>query len=594
MLEGDQRVVDGAVTVTVPGLDPLAAYRLEVSPATSAVSGSTALPWTHRYEAEDAAITAASVATQGTPANPNVETASGTRDVGSINQDPSRLDFTVDVPATGRYDASILYGNETESTSVQYLRVDGGPWQEVDYPATLNFLFRGRESVPVYLPAGPHTLTLATRATTGALASRPRVGEVTLDALDLTYRSTAADWAGQPAVRYDGEWAQTTGGAGVARRVAGSLDTGYATLPTGATATIPVTADRDGYATLAVRAEGPGARLVVNGVDVTPVGGLGAGAGWTTTTVVAHLRIGVNLVSVRGSTGARLDAVTVTPVQGDLPAARSYEAEAASTRRTGTAQVRAVPNASGGLLVASLGDGVGNDLTFTGVRTPAPGTYEMAIDYSNNDRTPQPPGYGYNAGLIDRYADISIDGGPDRRVYFRNTYSWDTVWSTSFTVTLPAGPHTVRVENAAAGAPDVDRLTVAPVVAPGPSTVEAEAAGNALPGRIRTVPDADASGGAVVTGLAAEPRRALTVRGLRVPAAGVHTVLLAYRAKDGGRVRLGAGATSTVVELPATGDPTHVAVIAVPVRTAAGQVAVTLAAVSGFPAPDVDALTVVP
>lgn len=83
----------------------------------------------------------------------------------------------------------------------------------------------------------------------------------------------------------------------------------------------------------------------------------------------------------------------------------------------------------------------------------------MNVRYANN----QVAGSGnYNTNVVSRAARISVNG-TDRTVMFRNNYSWNNYWDLPVPVTLSAGTNTVTLSNATAYAPNVDRITVAPL-----------------------------------------------------------------------------------------------------------------------------------
>lgn len=78
------------------------------------------------------------------------------------------------------------------------------------------------------------------------------------------------------------------------------------------------------------------------------------------------------------------------------------------------------------------------------VFAPADGVYAMNIPYSDNAE------YGthdYNVKLIERCADIEVNGYTER-VWFRNTYSWQTFAERVVYIKLKAGANTVRIYNA--------------------------------------------------------------------------------------------------------------------------------------------------
>jgi hypothetical protein len=84
----------------------------------------------------------------------------------------------------------------------------------------------------------------------------------------------------------------------------------------------------------------------------------------------------------------------------------------------------------------------------------------MNVRYAND----QVSGSGnYNTNVVSRAAQISVNGGTAQTVMFRNNYSWSTYWDLPVPVTLTAGTNTVTFADAGAYAPDIDRITVAPV-----------------------------------------------------------------------------------------------------------------------------------
>ncbi|MEJ3747685.1 CBM35 domain-containing protein [Actinomycetes bacterium KLBMP 9797] len=419
-------VTGGRVTVSVPGGDPMAAYRVVLSPPAPDLAVSPSWPpsplwsslWSASYEAEDASIVDGPVRTLGTPDDANQYAASGTRDVGPLDQDTSAVTLSVDVPHEGAYRLGILYGNQSGGPAQQALRVDGRLVRIVDYPETLNWAYRARRDVTVPLGAGAHEITLAASdPSTGRLA-----GAVTLDRLDLT---AAPD---QP--RTD------IYPADLATRRADAVE-------------FVVVAAEDGYHDLAPRSGGR-LQLRLGGIDV-PDGVVPADG-----TARVYLPAGINRVAFVG--GAPLAALAVTRVPAADVAVRTIEAEDPANTLSGGAAVRARDTASGGACVGGLGRG--GALTVR-VTVDAPGVYQLAVHYANNERS---GGHEYNANLVSRAADITTTGGTHVRVWYRNTYSWHTFWSLVTPVHLLAGENEITFTNPDAPGPDIDKLAIAPLL----------------------------------------------------------------------------------------------------------------------------------
>ena len=91
------------------------------------------------------------------------------------------------------------------------------------------------------------------------------------------------------------------------------------------------------------------------------------------------------------------------------------------------------------------------------------GTYRMVVTYANGEL-----GAGasnYNSNIVDRYADVSVNGGSATRSYFRNTLGWSNFRTAVVTVTLAAGSNTITFANASTGyVPDLDRIQVAAAI----------------------------------------------------------------------------------------------------------------------------------
>ncbi|NUS00933.1 MAG: carbohydrate-binding protein [Nonomuraea sp.] len=233
-----------------------------------------------------------------------------------------------------------------------------------------------------------------------------------------------------------------------------------------------VTAPADGYYDVALRySAGPfgGApadrsiRLRLNGSPLTELAlpGTPTWNDWNTVSRKVFLAAGINRIAVEAYTGDDRDAVNVdhldvTPASGTVTA---YEAESGANTRTGTAAVGSNGAASGGAYVGWIGAGAANTLRFGNVTVPAAGRYRMVVTYANGEL-----GEGatnYNSNIVDRYADISVNGGTAKRSYFRNTLGWSNFRTTVVDVDLRAGANTITFANAARFAPDLDRIQIA-------------------------------------------------------------------------------------------------------------------------------------
>lgn len=417
---------DGSVTVPLTGMKQMSAYRIVLAPAGSGTPTAATVPWSASYEAEDARITGGQVYTQGTVSNANGYAASGTKDVGSLNTAASKVDFTVTVPATGSYDLSVLYGNQSGAPASQLLSVDGGATTSVAYPSTENWTYRAKKDLTVSLTAGSHTLTLA-----------KGTGEVTLDRIDLTASAT-------PSVSYEATLADISGSVSYDYTDASGTGTGALVLRTGASAVYDVYAPRDGYYTVTSRGSAA-VQLALHDETVTAAPGQA---------LRLYLVAGNNRLTATGSAALRSLDVTGT---GSTTGTLAHDG--AQARLAGGARLVDSANATEGSYIGWLGNSAAATATFT-VDAPRAGKYVLVLTYGQNDRRDN--GHAYNTDIVSRTADVSI-GGTSRKVTFKNTWSWEDFWTLGVPVTLQQGANTLTLSNASAWAPNIDRIELAPV-----------------------------------------------------------------------------------------------------------------------------------
>ncbi|MCD9879544.1 CBM35 domain-containing protein [Streptomyces guryensis] len=444
VLSRSTRKVGANRTITVPltGLDPMAAYRIVINPAGSGTPTTADVPWQASYEAENAAITGGTVYTQGSVSNAYGYATSGTKDVGSLNQSTSKVAFTVSVPTTGTYDLNIFYGNQSSQTATpatQNLTVDSGTAKTITYPPTLNWTYRSTVRTPVSLTAGTHTLTLAKGTT----------GEVTLDKIDLTtspgqdpvYPATYADITGSPSYDY---------------RASGISGAGAVVLRSGDKAAFDVYAPTDGYYTVHAGYASTGSGTLSH--DGATASTLASTSGsLTDRTQILYLSADNNHITAAGPGGGSLTLrdLRVTGT-ADTSGVTVYEAENAT--RAGTAAVSSNSWSSGGSYVGHVGNGSGNTLTFQ-VNTASAGRYVLNVRYANDQVSRSG---NYNTNVVSRAANIAVNGTATT-VMFRNNYSWSSWWDLPVPVTLNAGTNTITLGNPTAYAPDIDRVSVAPL-----------------------------------------------------------------------------------------------------------------------------------
>ena len=181
---------------------------------------------------------------------------------------------------------------------------------------------------------------------------------------------------------------------------------------------------------------------------------------WADIHINVFLTAGINRVAFNAFTnddrGAmNIDYIEVTPGSGVIDA---YEAEALGNTLDGTAVVMNDAAASGGKYVGDIGNGAANTLQFNNVHVPSSGTYRMVVYFANAESRGS---HDYNSQIVDRYADIRVNGASAKRVYFRNTFAWNVYRTTVVDVNLKAGNNTIQFSNSAAYAPNIDKIEIA-------------------------------------------------------------------------------------------------------------------------------------
>ena len=99
---------------------------------------------------------------------------------------------------------------------------------------------------------------------------------------------------------------------------------------------------------------------------------------------------------------------------------------------------------SGGQKLRNIGGAPDAHVVFPDVTVAAAGTYTLFIDYTVNG---------------DRSYFVSVNGGAPAEVKVSGAGN-ATVQTASLPVSLHAGANTIRIYNDAAGAPDLDRITI--------------------------------------------------------------------------------------------------------------------------------------
>ncbi|WP_233624865.1 carbohydrate-binding protein [Actinoplanes sp. ATCC 53533] len=377
---------------------------------------------------------------------------------------------------SGKQQARVVFGGNnpvtgTYDTNVVVRGLGSAPF----LGSTVHATVWGVDSSGQNPSTGPFLVTEGDYAASGGQFTLPLTGLRGSAAYHVIITPNKDLSAAGGASRYQAEYARLDGGA----RVTYGSNTGYSgtyfTEGYGASSTAStkfvVTVPADGYYNVGLRySAGPysGApanrsiRLRLNGSDLTDLAlpGTADWNTWNTATTRVFLPAGVSRLEANAYAGddrdaVNLDYVDVAATSGTITA---YEAEASGNTLSGTAVRGSNSGASGGQQVGFIGAGAGNTLRFNNVTVPTAGRYRMVVAYANAEVVGE---HQYNNNIVDRGADISVNGGTARRTYFRNTLSWTTFRTTVVDVDLVAGANAITFGNSTAYAPDIDLIRIA-------------------------------------------------------------------------------------------------------------------------------------
>ena len=370
----------------------------------------------------------------------------------------ARVIFGGNNPASGTYDTNVV---------VKGISAIGG---------TVHATVYGVDNTGLNASPGPYVVGEGDYTASGGQITVPLTGLKGQSAYEIIVTPNS-DLTTASATRYEAEYAAVGGTA----KITYGSNTGYSGTyfvegygaSTTASTKFVVTAPSDGYYNLSLRySAGPytGAptdrsiRLRLNGTDLTTVAlpGTADWNTWKTATTKVYLQAGINRVEYNAYASDDRDAVNLDylDVAATSGTVTAYEGESASNTLGGTAVVVSDGAASGGRYVGWVGAGAANTLRFNGVSAATAGRYRMVVGYANGEL-----GSGatnYNSNIVDRYAEISVNGGTAQKVYFRNTLGWSNYWTTVVDVDLAAGANTITFGNSSTGyAPNIDRIQIA-------------------------------------------------------------------------------------------------------------------------------------
>ena len=340
--------------------------------------------------------------------------------------------FSVRSAAGGAGSVRIRYANGTGAAMTLSLYVNGSKVRQVSLPATANWDTWGTSDQAVTFAAGVNTVALTFGTADSGNVNLDNITATTPDTGTTPGATTAPPTTPPPtgSLSHQAEDAFFSGGPAVSTAAPGSTGTGYLSgfAAQGARVVFSVNAPAATGYPVAVRYRTPGSAaasitLTANGLKVRQVGLPATAGAWSTVTVDAPLRAGLNTVTLRteagDSGGPDLDGITVTgstagAARGATVPYAIYEAEDGSTNATTTGPDRSylsvAAEASGRRAVVL--DSTGEYVQFTLTR-PA---NALTLRYSVPDNA---AGTGASSTLS-----LYADGSQVRDLDLSSKYSW--------------------------------------------------------------------------------------------------------------------------------------------------------------------------
>ena len=487
--EGDVKFAGDDLVYTVENAELMDAYFAIVTPATGKDSSQYATgPWQETYEAEDASLIGNAQAFAKTGGSDLAR--SNRAEVGGINSENDGVEFTVNVPEDGQYRLNIYYTNQApqvDPMTLEYvdaggqnravgalvthkLTVDGEDQGTVVYDSTVKWGYYNYKTVYLDLTEGEHKIKLMHAGEDQNGKDINSMLCAILDKIDLT---KITEETGKVVIEPE-ELSGSQEGFGFSQDMDGYTGAGCA--QGSGDFSFYVCAPEDGYYTVNTAGSGSAElskNIMVYAPDAKAQSEVGMAWQDLMTLEIGSeaddmiwLTAGMNELKLSGS-GLVLDQITFIPdPETTEKSVVTIEAEECETTGTdagdgynylrGSAAVPTVVEteyASGGKAVEGFRGGQDNQLTLK-VNVKEAGDYKLSVFYSNDEPAPVMKTqsgadyvHPYNTDLVERYAQISVNGGTPQTVYFRNTFCWDVYRNTVVDVTLQEGDNTITFTN---------------------------------------------------------------------------------------------------------------------------------------------------
>lgn len=260
------------------------------------------------------------------------------------------------------------------------------------------------------------------------------------------------------------------------------------------------------------------------------------------------------------ATGGVAVHISQTPLPQIGSADSRWQAENGANTFTGTASTTYCQGCSNAARANGLGNGGG--VQFNTVTVSTAGAHRLNFTYSSGNAASDPA----------RAFRVTVNGTAYNTGPLMQSGTWDTLRSFNLDVPLVAGTNTIKFDNPAGYAPDLDAFTLERIT-------EAEGSGNSLTGTAAVTSCTGCSGSSAVNGL--NSTGALVFNTQTVGAAGNHTVRLDYTSSSAQTVQVSVnGGAAVTVNLPATGSTAATATKTLGLQLAAGSNSIRISGAS--------------
>ncbi|ASS97004.1 hypothetical protein [Peribacillus simplex] len=483
--DGNYDIVNGSVTLPIQ-TDNMESYYAVITDAVDSDQSST---WFKRYEAEHAEVRNHVLEPKSVyPRVSSGRSASNGQYIGGIDYKDSVVKFTnITVPKDGNYKLDIGEGSgstanlPTQSgggTSAQrqnsdfFIKIDDKPSFKVDLRADYSYEQLGMVTKYINLKAGKHSVSISKyNQDTGEMGQ----GAATLDFIELNYNGKMGS---KPNYRVQAEFAEYDHENGLRResKITGFKGAGYVTgykdsngdkgnikknkdgksknKNSGAKTRFVMGVQEDGMYDVTVRyATNNAGELSIdhdrqNVINIPVKNTKGK---WQSTKVRMFLRTGINLLDIKSTAKLSLDYVNATFVnKNPLFKEEAENANVIGTPAAGDPSLirddAFAKNASGGKYVNGISsfDGKERYLEVPNIVVPKAGKYKLVVQYANGEYSGS---HSYNNNVVERYAQVSVNGSEPKTVYFKNTISWQEFATVTMDVDLKKGKNAIKFFN---------------------------------------------------------------------------------------------------------------------------------------------------